>query len=119
MLKPVSCFTNISRAKNADISTSPSHLVFFCRSLTCLQLIQVPSTNAHVATLLIHALPEAPNIVFTRGRSLLLGIGVLAVVVRSRGFLLLLLGRSLRRAATEETADGVADGRAYGDTAAR
>lgn len=81
------------------------------------QLIQVPSTNAHVTLLVIHALAEASNVILTRsvvlpgvvGRVGLPQSAVHGLGVRGSG-LLLGLSRSTG-ASTEETTDGMSDGR--------
>lgn len=120
MLQPVPCFIYaIPDHICTKFQPPDSHLVLPCCSLACLQLIQVPPANAHIAVLFIHALPEALDVVLACGGRLLLGVGVLTVIVGSGCLLLLLLGRSLGGATAEEAADGVTDGGAYRDTTVR
>ena len=93
--------------------TCARHLVLAGGGLAGLELLEVPVANGHVAGMLVHALGEV-----LRGRLavvapflLLLGLGL-----RLDG----LLGRGLGGgAAAEETANGVADRGADGDTAMR
>lgn len=91
-------------------------LVLASSSLTSLQLVHVPSTDGHVARVLVHAVREALG---SHGAvRVLLLVGVVVA-------LLLLLGGSglgVRglggTAAAKEAADGVADGGANGNTTA-
>lgn len=77
------------------------------------QLIQVPSANAHITPVVIHALAEVANVSRT-GRVLVGGVGGVALpqaAVHGLGVCrggLLRLSRSAR-ASGEETTDGVAD----------
>lgn len=72
------------------------------RTLTGLELIQIPATDGEIATILVHAIPEAGDLLAAHSGSLVRG--------RLDGFSLLLLDGS-RGTAGEEAADGVADGR--------
>lgn len=96
-------------------STSPippniQHLIRTCSSLASLQLVKVPSTDLHVATVVIQALCEHLSLV----------LAVASVVGILLGLLSLSLGLSLSGrsggTATEEAADGVANGGTDGDT---
>ena len=90
-------------------------LVLARRGLADLELLEVPAADLHVAALLVHALGELL-------RSALAVVAPRAVVLlallalRLHGALLGLGGRG--RAAAEETADGVPDGRAHRHAAA-
>lgn len=86
-------------------------LVLAGGGLARLELLEVPVADLHVAALLVHALVELQC-----GRLAVVAEILLRVLcLRLDG----LLGRGLggRGAAGEEAADGVADGRADGDTA--
>jgi hypothetical protein len=92
-------------------------LILTSRTLTSLELIQIPPTDINAPTILIHALPEISNLRLTRT----------SATATLRIVRLLMLLREIRRlswfgsgcgaAAGKETADGVADGRADRDTA--
>lgn len=85
-----------------------SSLVGGSGGLAGLELLEVPVADLHVAAVVVHALGEALD-----------GAGAVVVLLQLLLWLLLgleLLGRGLRRAAAEETANGVADGRADSDT---
>lgn len=95
----------------------PSTLVLSRGRLARLELVQVPSADGQAALVLVHALAEVIDVSRTRARRLLhlcRGLVLLGEVgVLGRGF----GGRG--RAAAEPAADGVADGGADCDTAAR
>lgn len=91
------------------------HLVLSSSLLAGLELFEVPATDGHVALVLVHAVGEALNVGGARtgsfgGRTL----AVQSIVHRISGLcvgiggLLLLLDRG-RGAASEESADGVAN----------
>ena len=103
------------------------YLVWFSSLLTSLQLLHVPATDTHIPTILIHArgesldvghaglvlsssIPTSCGLVLAVVETVVHGLGI---GVRGTLFGLLLCGG----AATEEAADGVADGGAYCDAA--
>ena len=92
-----------------------SRLVGSGSRLASLELVKVPATDGQVALVLVHAAAEVVDVGLADLGGLVAGRGVGAVVCRVGGSLALLLNRS-RRAATEEAANGVADGRADCDT---
>jgi hypothetical protein len=96
------------------LCTNPSPLVRGRRLLARLQLVQVPPADGQVALVLRHAVVEALDVA-SAGAGRLLALLHLLVLLREVG----VLGRGLggRGAATEEAADGVADGGADCDTA--
>lgn len=84
--------------------------------LARLQLVQVPAADVEVALVLGHAVIEGLDVTSARAGRLALRHGRLLVLLSEVGA----LGRGLGgcgRAAAEETANGVADGRADCDTA--
>lgn len=87
------------------------------------QLIHIPPANGHVALVIIHALSERPNIVLARRRLSPAAGGAVALVetvvhLLGGGGWGCLLRLSWGAGATaEETTEGMADGRADGDTA--
>jgi len=98
--------------------------------LTSLQLLQVPATDVHVSTVLLHTLRKGLDVTCTRARCAIPLAGRLRVVQtgvhRLAGLRvgvdwllvlrLLLLCRSSGGAAAKESADGVADGGTDCDT---
>jgi hypothetical protein len=106
-----------------------SHLIPTSRLLTSLQLLHVPTTNTHVALILIHTISKALDVRgtwtgrFGGGVGLRVeGIihGVAGSCVGVGGLLVFLLfgwGGRGAAAAAEKAADGVADGRTDCDAA--
>jgi len=86
------------------------HLVLASSTLAGLQLIKVPSTDLHVAVVLIQTLREGHGLVSTPIRASRVLVSLLSLSLDR-----LLLCRC-SRAATEEATDGVADGGADSDT---
>jgi hypothetical protein len=92
-------------------------LVRLSSSLASLQLIQVPSADAHVALVVVHALAEILHVggtrrVFERRGRVLAGVETVVHGLGGGGVVLLgllLLSRGAGTA-TKESADGVADG---------
>ncbi len=114
----------------------PFHLIRSSRLLTRLQLLQIPTTDAHIPLILIHAPGETLDV---GGARLVLRAAIAAAIPATRGALvlaavetvvhglgvgiaallegLLVLGGRAGGAATKEAADGVADGGADCDAA--
>lgn len=92
----------------------PSHLVVLGSSLAGLELLKVPIADLHVAAVLVHARGEL------LGGALAVGGAPLVVLLRGSGLdLLLRRGSSLRGAAGEHAADGMANGGTDRDTTGR
>lgn len=92
--------------------------------LTTYQLVQVPTADADVALVLIHALAEVADVVRAGGVLVLLLVGTALpqTVVHGLGVggsLLLGLSGGTGTTAAEKTANGVADGGADCNTAGR
>lgn len=115
------CYATQKKSLALLFQPATANLVRLSSSLASLQLIQVPSADAHVALVVVHALAEILHVggarrVFPRGRVL---AGVETVVHGLGGGSIVLLGLLLSRSAgtaREESADGVADGRTDCDT---
>lgn len=90
------------------------HLVLASRGLASLQLIHIPSTNSQAALVLIHALSEVADLCLASSALILSACLLVLLCEFGRGWLLL---SGSGGAAREETADGMADGRSYSDTA--
>lgn len=83
------------------------HLILTSRTLTSLQLIQIPPTNRQTPAVLIHALPEIRHLVRAHARRRLVRHGAVCLFgLRGLG---LDGGRGRGGAAAEEAADGVTD----------
>jgi len=85
------------------------HLVLASSTLASLQLVEIPSTDLHVAVVVIQALREYLCLITTAIRAGLVLVSLLSLSLNR------LLGRC-SRATTKETTDGVTDGRADSDT---
>lgn len=100
----------------AVCNISSARLVMTRCLLTRLQLVQVPSAYRQRPLILVHALAEIVDVrLADLGSGVVIGVGVGVVVVWVlRGVLVCGCGFcGLRGTAAEESADGVADGRAY------
>ncbi len=85
----------------AGTQAQGSNLVWAGSGLAGLELLEVPVADLHVAAIVVHALGEALD------RAAAVVLLLLWLIVLLLG--LDLLGGRLRRAATKETAEGMAD----------
>lgn len=96
------------------VTSSSKYLVSRSSSLATLELLQVPSTNLHVATVLIETLCEVLGWLLTAAGAVLGVVGLLLtgllILIVLLGINLFLLGWSCGGATTEPATDGVADG---------
>ena len=100
--------------QNPSHDSCTIHLVLASSLLASLKLVQIPPTDRQAALVLIHTPPEVSDIRLADLRRLVVRVHNGALLSLSHG----LVGRRCccRGTATEEAADGVADGGAYCDT---